>query len=160
MVYLFILAVIFIVYVLIRLKDYNEYIEKQNNYTFYGQKNKYLLTRNELSFFYKLKPITDKYDLYIFPKVRMADLINTNNLSNFGKIMSKHIDFTICDRHCCPILFLELDDNSHHNYERKKNDIKKDYIMENIKANFIRIKPNEIEHKLKYIESILINKDK
>ena len=53
MVYLFILAVIFIVYVLIRLKDYNEYIEKQNNYTFYGQKNKYLLTRNELSFFYK-----------------------------------------------------------------------------------------------------------
>lgn len=160
MVYLFILAVIFIVYILIRLKDYNEYIEKQNNYTFYGQKNKYLLTRNELSFFYKLKPITDKYDLYIFPKVRMADLINTNNLSNFGKIMSKHIDFTICDRHCCPILFLELDDNSHHNYERKKNDIKKDYIMENIKANFIRIKPNEIEHKLKYIESILINKDK
>ena len=45
-------------------------------------------------------------------------------------------------------------------YEIFKNDIKKDYIMENIKANFIRIKPNEIEHKLKYIESILINKDK
>ncbi len=159
MVYLFIIAVILIVYILVRLKDYNKYIEKQNNYTFYGQKNKYLLTRNELSFFYKLKPITDKYDLYIFPKVRMADLINTNNLSNFGKIKSKHIDFTICDRHCCPLLFLELDDDSHHNYERKKNDIKKDYIMENIKANFIRIKSNEIEHKLKYIESVLINKD-
>ena len=31
--------------------------------------------------------------------------------------------------------------------------------MENIKANFIRIKSNEIEHKLKYIESVLINKD-
>lgn len=57
-----------------------------------------------------------------------------------------------------PILFIELDDNSHHNYNHKENDIKKDYIMENAKANLIRIKPAEIEYKLKYIESILINK--
>lgn len=158
MIITFLILTFGIVYLLLYMKKYSEYIKNKQTYTFDGQKNKYLLTKNELSFFYKLKSITDKYNLYIFPKVRMADIINTKNFNDFNKIKSKHIDFTICNKYCSPILFIELDDNSHHNYIHKENDIKKDYIMENAKANLIRIKPAEIEYKLKYIESILINK--
>lgn len=129
-------------------------------YTFYGKKNKYILTKNELSFFYKLKPITDKYNLYIFPKIRLADIIDTSNYNNFNKIKSKHIDFTICDKYCSPILFIELDDKSHNRYNNMENDTKKDYIMKQVNANLIRIKLNEIDYKLKYIESIILNDKK
>lgn len=43
---------------------------------------KYLLTKNELSFYSKLKIIAEKYDLHILCKIRVADLmqpIHTNN---------------------------------------------------------------------------------
>ena len=158
MIYIFTIAIIvFILYIALLYVNKN----RNNNpstYSFSGEKNKYLLTKNELSFFYKLKNITDKYDLYIFPKVRLADIINTINISDFNKIKSKHIDFTICDKYCRPIIFIELDDNSHNNFATKEKDIKKDYILECVCANLIRVKINEIEYKLKYIESILQNK--
>ena len=76
-------------------------------------------------------------------------------MSDFNKIKSKHVDFTICDNYCRPILFIELDDASHHSFERKENDIKKDYIFEVINSNLIRVKLNEIDHKLIYIESLI-----
>lgn len=146
-----------IILVLLDRKAKTKTVEK--GFVFYGEKNKYLLTKNELSFFYKLKAITDKYNLYVFPKIRLADIINTNNPSNFNKIKAKHIDYTICDKYCSPILFIELDDNSHSKYERKENDIKKDFIMEMAHGTLIRVKINEIDYKIKQIEDI-INKDR
>lgn len=35
----------------------------------------YLLTKNEWAFYKQLKPITDKYNLHILAKVRLADLV-------------------------------------------------------------------------------------
>lgn len=158
MIYLFLVFIIVLsVYIYVYFNN-NKKALPSPNYTFSGERNKYLLTRNELSFFYKLKNLTDKYKLYIFPKIRLADIINTNNISDFNKISSKHVDFTICDNYCRPILFIELDDNSHHSFIKKEKDIKKDYIFEEIHSNLIRIKLDEVEHKLKYIESILLNK--
>ena len=154
--------ILLLILILINIIPYIiKYNKKYNtSFTFYGSTNKYILTKNELSFFYKLKTITDKYDLYIFPKVRLADIINTYNYSDFNKIKSKHIDFTICNKYCSPILFIELDDNSHYRIKRMENDAKKDYIMSNAKANLIRIKVEEVNYKLKEIETILVEKIK
>ena len=151
--------VLIIILLILNVLPYFLQFNKNNksSYSFNGKKNKYILTKNELQFFYKLKPITDKYDLYIFPKIRLADIIDTSDYNNFNKIKSKHIDFTICNKYCSPILFIELDDTSHNRYKNKENDIKKDYIMKQVNANLIRIKINEINFKIPFIESLIAN---
>ena len=87
----------------------------------------------------------------------MADLIKTDDYSNFNKIKSKHIDFTVCNKKTEPILFIELDDKTHYSYKVKQNDIKKDYIMETLFKEIIRVQTNKIDEKLIYIDNILKN---
>ena len=68
----------------------------------------------------------DFSNLTIISKIRLADLIESNNkfnYSDFNKIRSKHIDFALCDKHTLmPLLLIELDDNSHNQYERRQRD--------------------------------------
>lgn len=137
-----------------------KYSKKTNNkYNFSGNANKQLLTNTELKFYKQLKSITDKYNLIIFSKVRLADIITTNDYTNFSKIKSKHIDFIITNENTEPILYIELDDPTHiYKNKQKINDNKKNIIFESIQKNLIRVKTNEITQKLSYIESILINK--
>lgn len=120
----------------------NKNDEKEKNY-FEGKLNKTILTKNELNFYNQLKLVTDKYNLIIFCKMRVADLISTNNISEFNKIKSKHIDFTICNKETNPLLFIELDDSTHNNYRNKQNDIKKDNIFYSIGYTIIRLKVKE-----------------
>ena len=137
------------------LKDRNKNEDKE--YTFKGKLNSKILTNNELSFYKKLKNITDKYDLMIFPKIRLADIITTYNYTDFNKIKSIHIDFTICDKSSKPLLFIELDDSTHNKNKNKENDNKKDYIMQSVSIKILRIKLNEIDVKLNYIDNVLNN---
>ncbi|MDD2627326.1 MAG: DUF2726 domain-containing protein [Clostridia bacterium] len=123
-----------------------------------GRKNKTLLTKNEQSFFSKLNKICNRYNLYVFPKIRIADIISTNNMTDFNKIKSKHIDFTVVNILYEPLLFIELDDKSHNNSKNKENDIKKDYIFKAINENILRVKINEVSEKLLFIENIIMNK--
>ncbi len=55
---------------------------------------------------------------------------------------------------------IELDDNSHYRIKSMENDAKKDYIMSNAKANLIRVKVEEVNYKLKELETILVEKIK
>ena len=108
----------------------NETIEQQeDNPQIKLYSKKPLLTQNELYFYTELKPICEKYNLHILSKIRMADLlqIDTYNrgkwFSAFGKVNSKHIDFALARPENLNILLLiELDDNSHRDYERKERD--------------------------------------
>lgn len=148
-----------IILLIIIITKYIEYKLKNNKkYTFNGKLNKQVLTNTELLFFNKLKEITDKNNLYIFTKIRIADLIETKSVSDFNKIKSKHIDFIITDNKTQPLLYIELDDKSHNKNTTKQNDNKKDIIFNNVNNNIIRVKTNEIDKKLPYIESLLINK--
>ena len=135
----------------------NNYIveKRDKNYTFKGVLNKKLLTENEYKFYNKLKNITDKYDLIIFCKVRLADIIKTYNYSDFNKIRSKHIDFIICDKYTNFIKFIELDDNTHNRIKNKKNDYKKNEIFKNINFEIIRIKIFEESEKLHELDEAL-----
>lgn len=93
-------------------------------------KRKNLLTENEKRFYKKLKPITDKYNLELLTKIRMADIIEVSETVNknewskyFSKIKSKHIDFAITDKDNLNILLLiELDDSSHKEKSRVERD--------------------------------------
>lgn len=88
---------------------------------------KYLLTKNEWEFYKKLKVTADKYNLHIIAKVRLADLVEvdkylTGNGFNkyFSKIMSKHVDFVICNPNNLAVKFIiELADSSHTNDKKR-----------------------------------------
>lgn len=79
-------------------------------------------------------------------------------MTDFNKIKSKHIDFTVVNILYEPLLFIELDDKSHNNSKNKENDIKKDYIFKAINENILRVKINEVSEKLLFIENIIMNK--
>ena len=86
-----------------------------------------LLTNRETKQYYVLKEITDSKNLLIFPKVRLMDLIapkpGIRNIRGLkAKVMSKHVDFTICDQSLNVIAIIELDDSTHLRPDRKKRD--------------------------------------
>ncbi len=134
----------------------NYIVEKgRKNYNFKGDLNKKLLTDNEYDFYKKLKNITNKYNLTIFCKVRLADIIKTYDYNSFNKVRSKHIDFVITDNQTNLIKFIELDDNTHKKNKNKQNDINKNQIFEKFKIEIYRIKINEETEKLRKLDEAL-----
>ena len=108
-------------------------------------KNDYLLTKTELNFYRELIKITNELNLVIFPKIRLADIFKHNELKDFNKIKSKHIDFLLCDKSNCKIrLAIELDDYSHNTNKALKNDNFKNEIFKQTNLPLIRIKVNNI----------------
>lgn len=104
-----------------------------------------LLTKNELNFYYSLKPIAKKYGLEVFTKVRLADVGNVEKGLNsgefqsaFNRIQSKHIDFLLTDGALTTRCAIELDDSSHDRERAKKNDDFKNKFFEVIKIPLIR----------------------
>lgn len=96
---------------------------------FCAYQRKKILTKNEYYFYTKLKEVTNKYNLQILTKIRLADLIEVKTYSinrnewgtYFNKIKAKHIDFAIVDD-MKVLLIIELDDQSHNNIERIERD--------------------------------------
>lgn len=96
---------------------------------FCAYQRKKILTKNEYYFYTKLKEVTNKYNLQILTKIRLADLIEVKPYSinrnewgtYFNKIKAKHIDFAIVDN-MKVLLIIELDDQSHNNIERIERD--------------------------------------
>ena len=131
------------------------------DYNFKGIINSRVLTPNESAFFYQLKTIADKYNLFIFPKLRLADIFHTNSIQDFRKITSKHVDFTLCDRNSKPLIFIELDDYTHNYKKNKERDYKKDVIFKSTNTKLHRINSKNINDGLYQIEcdiKYLLNK--
>lgn len=132
----------------------NTEIIKNNSLSYI--KNDYLLTKTELNFYRELVKITNELNLIVFPKIRLADIFKYNELKDFNKIKSKHIDFLLCDKSNCKIrLAIELDDYSHNTNKALKNDNFKNEIFKQTNLPLIRIKVNskynieEIKEKIK-----------
>ena len=87
---------------------------------------KYIFSRNEKSEYRKLDAWAREYGFDVFPKMRLADIIEPrskdNYMSLFGKIKSKHVDFVVCDQECRVKFIIELDDNSHNQQKRMERD--------------------------------------
>lgn len=125
----------------------------------------YLLTKNEWRFYKSLKPITDKYQLHILAKIRIADIVNVQQgLSNserysaYNKIQSKHFDFVLANPDNLAVLCaIELDDSTHEKIERQK----RDYFVENVckKVDLPLIRTNGAEGiEDKICQALKINK--
>ncbi len=91
------------------------------------KKKDYLLTAAERSFYEVLCGIMDN-QLHVFPKVRLVDLVYLpkgveSRQGHMNRVMSKHVDFVLCDRqNIVPLLVIELDDASHEREDRRERD--------------------------------------
>ena len=86
---------------------------------------KYLFSRNEKSEFRKLAEWAQNNNYYVFPKVRLLDIIEprtTNDKTLLWKIQAKHIDFLVCDKQLNVLFIIELDDGSHDRKDRAGRD--------------------------------------
>lgn len=117
----------------------------------------YLLTKKEWAFYKNLKPITDKHNLHILAKVRLADLVevkkglsNSQKTKAFNKIKSKHIDFVLANPENLAVkCAIELDDSSHNEIDRQQRDYFLDKVCETVKLPLIRCKSIEgVEDKI------------
>lgn len=111
------------------------------------KKNSFLLTKAEFSFYKVLILAVNEMNLYVCPKVRLADIIHVSGISiskfyytYFNKIQSKHIDFLLCrDDYLIPVLAIELDDSSHSNLSRVKRDLFLESALQSAKLPLLRI---------------------
>lgn len=120
------LGLLFLIFALIKRKA-TESDDSGAGYAY--QKNDYLLSKAERSFFGVLQQAAaDNY--LVFAKVRVADVLapmNTKDRSTwqkaFNAISAKHFDFILCEPGDCSIQFaVELDDASHNTKKAQKRD--------------------------------------
>lgn len=89
-----------------------------------------LLSKAELGFYGPLVQAVNIYDVTVFSKVRIADVLAPVKNSDrkiwqraFNAISSKHFDFVVCSNKDSKILLaVELDDKSHNTQKAQKRD--------------------------------------
>lgn len=86
-----------------------------------------LLTNREQQEYLILREAAEKRNLRICPKVRLLDLVEPkSNAKNYHglltRVMSKHVDFVICNRDMEVICIIELDDTTHLRQDRMERD--------------------------------------
>lgn len=138
-------------------KNNQPQVDEEKELKNYPYKKKYILSKNEFYFYKQLQEVIEKYDLIIWAKVRIADIvevdknkINKNEyIKYFNKIQSKHIDFALINKKTLKLTaVIELDDNSH----TESRDKFKDDLFKQVKIPLIRCKGvGIIEDELKKI---------
>ena len=124
------------------------FLIKKGRRRIYKAKGPYLLSTGETKFFEALAKVVDP-DLYVCPKVRIADLVEVNIPEtskdfwrNFGKISQKHIDFVICKRaDFSPLLVIELDGGSHNERRQIQRDELVNKVFMDAEIPILHIKP-------------------
>lgn len=93
-----------------------------------------ILTQNEYRNYKTLNDAATQKGYIVWSKVRLADIVKPRNdsqyMSRFGKIKSKHVDFVILDPNMQIRAIIELDDNSHDRQDRKDRDNFVDTILQ------------------------------
>ncbi|MCT4542183.1 MAG: DUF2726 domain-containing protein [Vallitalea sp.] len=104
-----------------------------------------ILTKAELNFYDTLEPICSELNVILFSKVRLIDLLEITDKDHYqtclNKVVSKHIDFVICDsKNLKPLICIELDDSSHNQQNRTNRDIFINNVLGNVGYKVMRIK--------------------
>ncbi len=86
-----------------------------------------VFNNKEGKFYASLKRIADEFDLTIFSKMRIADLVQVpkdtpHYIRWFNYIKAKHVDFILVDKAFKPVLIIEVDDASHNQQKRIERD--------------------------------------
>lgn len=154
MLMLWIGAIFFISLIIYAFKSFS----RKSNFR-YKPKGPYLLSKGEKIFFDVLVQSISS-NLYICPKVRMADLITVDLpksdkhfWASFNKISKKHVDFVLCSRtNFAPRLVVELDGGSHISQIRSQRDLFVDEALAQANIPILHVRAQS-----SYDQNLLIN---
>lgn len=136
--------IIAIILIILKLLSYIKEKNKEKNKYQYKSRG-FLFTKHEYTFYKSLLNAVKKTGLVVFPKVRLADIIEPKKhgstwQANFNKICSKHVDFLLCDTdEYRPQLIIELDDWSHKKADRQERDKFVDMAMKQAKIPILHV---------------------
>ncbi|WP_069651001.1 DUF2726 domain-containing protein [Caloranaerobacter ferrireducens] len=158
----YIIIVLIIIYItynyIIKLKKTENNVSIKLPY----KSKKHLLSKAEYNFYKTLTLAIKEKNLYICPKVRLADILYVDKTEKrqlyWNKINSKHIDFLICESETLkPVLAIELDDSTHNKSERIERDEFLNNVFKSTNLPLLRIKVgygykvNELKNKIEEI---------
>jgi len=90
-----------------------------------------------------LKPVLQRFDLSIYPKVRVADVIEPKDVGVTGALktyaLMAHFDFVICRDRWIPAYAIEFDGPLHATSEQAARDLKKDELCRLADLPILRI---------------------
>lgn len=123
-------------------------------------RQKYILTKNEYSFYNQLLKVANKRNWIICPKVDLKSIFEVTNKAQYRKyfltIAQKHVDFLICDNALRPLYAIELT-SSHASPDQEKSALVKESIFANSNIKLINIASNQTyteEGIEKYFQSV------
>lgn len=128
MTYIFFTLIILIaIFLLLKLKQPHADNRKESIY----KKRSSVMNSSESAFFFELqKQLPPGY--YIFPKMRIADILETISGKGYyhmrNNILPKHVDFLICDSYFKPVVAIEVNGGYHNTSTQKQ----KDYIKNEV----------------------------
>lgn len=112
-------------------------------------------------FYRELIRFCDEKELFVFPKVRIADLTTPRERQSgsafmkvFLKLSQKHVDYVITNTKGKILCVLELDWKSHSYWKTKENDRFKNQFFEDIGLPLLRF-DNYWNHSFIRIEEVL-----
>jgi len=102
-----------------------------------------LLNRYEEIAHSEVKAAADRWDLSVYPKVRVADAISLDEVNAVGELrrygLQAHFDFVVCRDQFDPIYVIEFDGNFHTQPIQRARDRKKDELCRRAGLPILRI---------------------
>jgi len=101
----------------------------------------------------RLKEICDSIGAHVYPKVRIADVLNIEGSGISGEhfrfALQSHFDFVVCDSEQIPQFAVEFDGPSHKKNAQRKRDAMKDFLCEKLSFPILRINSNHLKKSYK-----------
>ena len=94
----------------------------------YELKNEYM-TKSEQSYYNAILSVLPE-NLKLFPQANLSTVINKTDNSPFHNELYRNVDFLITDNEFKPLIFIEINDQSHTEKARKERDQKVKFICE------------------------------
>ncbi|MDD3341411.1 MAG: DUF2726 domain-containing protein [Bacilli bacterium] len=119
-------------------KDVNNKTDLEPNQRRYIYSKKKIMTESEKNFYLKLRNIEKEMPIIVHPQICLASIIKKENYNRYINELFKIIDFAIFNEDYSELLLLiELNDQSHNYYNRKKRDSKVKEICESVDIKLI-----------------------
>jgi Protein of unknown function (DUF2726) len=112
------------------------------HYEFSYKRKSYFFTRSENDFFGLLQRTLEGRNMIVFPKARVADVLETagGGLAGFNRISQKHVDFLLVSvPDFQPVMAIELDGRSHGSEKQQARDAVKDQAFKSANLPLVRV---------------------
>jgi Protein of unknown function (DUF2726) len=134
------------VVVILGIRMFKQWISSESSSAkhsdFSYKRKQYFFTRSENEFLGLLQRTLEGRNVIVFPKVRLADVLETtgSGLAGFNRISQKHVDFLLVSLpNFQPVMAIELDGKSHGSEKQQRRDAVKDQAFNSANLPLVRV---------------------